>query len=231
MPNARCWVCGRDESEVRRAVNGKTDAELEVEMALATARSAKTEYRRHQAAWMKAGDEKFYGPFKMLQKAGRDRGAGIAHLGDVTVSGRTGKERDYLDEKLAGFEKLTGTSLYWDSPDSGFSDTPDYVLRDKTAEKRVKIAKMAADLVFSIQLKILKDRLANAKAARPVRKIRPVKLNEVAKRVPLCDICSELMSELHPVEEDDWDFDDDGGGHRGDDEGYAEDYSDSDSRD
>lgn len=191
---------------------------------LARAKVGQSDYMKSFREWARSGDPGLYGPFEALNKS--KLGGSSIPFGEVAIWRRSG---EFLREELERFENKSGTKLWWYGEGSGFSDKPDQRLRNKTPEQRFQIAQTAAELFYEVQLKILKERLDDARSRRPEWGIKIMKLPRQVATVPLCDICGALMGGLRPVEaeEDDLGDDDSNGG----DEGYADDYAEPDAGD
>ena len=71
----RCWICGRSELEVNKAVAGKTDNEVELEKKIASVEDSRNDYTKSFQKWAKSGDPKLFVPYEELQQS-RERARG-----------------------------------------------------------------------------------------------------------------------------------------------------------
>ena len=164
-----------------------------------------------------------------FNKAESEQGASSRSLGEIRL-GRADEWNKHLEVNLKEFEEAAGVKLWWHDEVQGHPyATP--LPGDEKPEEQIRIAKLAADLYYGVQLKALNDWLRTERRKRATWRIGTRKLKDSTNKVAICDVCANLTAEARLEEEaDDDDFDDDGG-HYGWDEGYAEDFAEPDARD
>ena len=78
--------------------------------------------------------------------------------------------------------------------------------KSKKLKGAVEYAAAAGHLYYLIQLDALTQQLNQARGGRVVWKVGYVHFENNPRKVPICGVCEELLSELHPVsDEGDWD--------------------------
>ena len=202
---------------------------MELEKKIASVEDSRNDYTKSFQEWAKSGDPKLFVPYEELNKAESEQGASSRSLGEIRL-GRADEWNKHLEVNLKEFEEAAGVKLWWHDEVQGHPyATP--LPGDEKPEERIRIAKMAADLYYGVQLKALNDWLRTERRKRATWRISTRKLKDSPNKVAICDVCANLTAEARLEEEaDDDDFDDDGG-HYGWDEGYAEDFAEPDARD
>jgi hypothetical protein len=177
--------------------------------------------------WLEAFVNEGVTPLAYLTNARQDvEGGRPLRIGEVTVdelpSRHSLAKLDIADrqkfrrwvlvaERLEEFQKETATKLfplpYQYADQSSRQQVPPSLFDGMKLKQGVEFAKKAGELYFGLQLELLDLDLSEERDKRPKWKVGGVRFATLANRVPVCDVCANLMKELHPVTYDDWDDD------------------------
>jgi len=227
QPDATCWICGRNSSEIGSALSGDTDDEARISRDIAATKVARDALVANSAKWregvpdaLKEFDLSFVlqnaGQFKSMQFLGAlsdESRITVRDLDEISFAVRKGtpiriggtpadeSQRPSIAEKLNEFERRTNRML---KREKDLHDVEyqrlGYIarLRGLKLAEGIDYIRETGVFYYDLQLEALERARLAAGKRRPTWRLRPVKFQDFPREVFVCTVCERLLKEFKP---------------------------------